>query len=349
MKIEIEYEASWRNSFLEEGEDINNNKPLPKKGRKFIASSTNLNGKDKQKYFIRKNISLDTVMGILNRLIGEQRKLYQARKDDNYFFKNIESKVTFDDIESKRIESNEVVYLRNKNNSEDRNSFTGAIKVDDPLFTSDYSKEFWGVLNLEFDELIKFILNENKVSVEIELDPLLIADKIQQLEKMKFIEKSKNIENVLEVFEKLYPDVNYYNQKDKIKPAWLYFSSLYLQHNRLSKRYNMKGVLTNRGAITGISKKSFTKKQFMERFTTGKMKKIFGNPYMMEVFTKGEGKSMAMLTKASGVLEITIDIPRDQAKELKSMIDNAGVSSFYLGKKGLAYVTSISTKEVKKR
>jgi 3-hydroxyisobutyrate dehydrogenase-like beta-hydroxyacid dehydrogenase len=57
---------------------------------------------------------------------------------------------------------------------------------------------------------------------------------------------------------------------------------------------------------------------------------------------------MSMLTKASGVLEIIIDIPRDQAKELKKMIENAGVSSFYLGKKGLAYVTKIDTREVKK-
>ena len=30
------------------------------------------------------------------------------------------------------------------------------------------------------------------------------------------------------------------------------------------------------------------------------------------------------------------------------MIDNAGVSSFYLGKKGLAYVTDIDTREERK-
>jgi len=349
MKIEIEYEASWRNSFLDP--NTSNNEPLPKKGkkeegRKFIASSTNLNGKDGSKYYISREITLDTIMGVLNRLIGDQRKLYQARQDKSYYFGNKENRVTFKD--NIKVTSNEIVYLRNNNNSFDRNSFTGAIKTNDVLFASDYSKEFWGVLNLEFDELINFILNEEKINTEIELNPICIADKIDQLDKMKVIEKSYNIEKVIEIFNKLYPDIVYVNQQDKVKPIWFYLSSLYLQYERLKNIYDMEDVLTKRGAITGISKKNFTKKQFMERFTTGKMKKIFGNPYVMKTKKRGEGQVTSMLTKANGTLDIIIDIPRDEAKELKKLIDNAGVSSFYLGKKGLAYVTHISTKEVKK-
>jgi hypothetical protein len=38
MQIIIEYESSWRNSFL----DGSNNEPLPKGGRNFIASMTTL-------------------------------------------------------------------------------------------------------------------------------------------------------------------------------------------------------------------------------------------------------------------------------------------------------------------
>ena len=83
----------------------------------------------------------------------------------------------------------------------------------------------------------------------------------------------------------------------------------------------------------------------MSRFTTGDKKKIWGNPYIREEFIKGEGKTKHLMTKASGTLEIILNISRDKAKEIKNMIDNAGVSSFYLGKKGLAYVTSISTRE----
>ena len=85
----------------------------------------------------------------------------------------------------------------------------------------------------------------------------------------------------------------------------------------------------------------------MNRFTTGDKKKIFGNPYMAKSFVKGEGEINSLLTKASGILEIIIDIKRDEAKTLKKMIENAGVSSFYLGKKGLAYIIKIDTREVK--
>ena len=54
-----------------------------------------------------------------------------------------------------------------------------------------------------------------------------------------------------------------------------------------------------------------------------------------------------LMTKASGTLEININVDREKAKEIKTMIDNAGVSSFYLGKKGLAYITDIDTREAR--
>ena len=38
---------------------------------------------------------------------------------------------------------------------------------------------------------------------------------------------------------------------------------------------------------------------------------------------------------------IELPLEKDKARELESMINNAGVSSFYLGKKGLAYVSEI--------
>jgi hypothetical protein len=79
----------------------------------------------------------------------------------------------------------------------------------------------------------------------------------------------------------------------------------------------------------------------MARYTTGDKKRIWGNPYMREEFVKGEGKIKQLLTKASGQLEVNIDIEREDARHLKLLIDSAGVSSFYLGKKGLAYVSDI--------
>ena len=104
MQIIIEYESSWRNSFL----DGNNNEALPKKGRKFIGSMTSLKQAEN---FIQREITLDTVMGILNRLIGDQRKLYQARNQPAYYFSDIEPLVSFED--KKVVSNNEIMYIRN--------------------------------------------------------------------------------------------------------------------------------------------------------------------------------------------------------------------------------------------
>lgn len=82
MKITIEYESSWRNSFL----DGSNNEVLPKNGRKYIAAKKFLT---KEEDSVKRHITKDTIMGILNRLIGDQRKLYQSRTTENYYFKDI--------------------------------------------------------------------------------------------------------------------------------------------------------------------------------------------------------------------------------------------------------------------
>ena len=340
MKIEIEYESSWRNSFL----DGNNNQVLPKgkKGRTFIGSITALN-KNSNNY-IKRSITLDTVMGILNRLIGDQKKLYQSRKDNEYFFKDIESKVTFKD--NIKILNDELVYLRNISGNTDQNSYTGLIKTNDKLFTSDYSKDFWGVLAFDIDELIEFITHGKKVDKNIELDPIFISDRFDEIKKIKALEESELLLECLNILENKFEGIKYKNNKNKIVPLTLYCSALYLQIERLSIKYNLSSALTKSGTIPGISKRSFTKKDFMYRLTTGEKKKIFGNPYISKSFKEAEGPITAMLTKANGTLEINIDIKKDKAKYLKKLIENAGVSSFYLGKKGLAYVTNIDTREV---
>ena len=337
MKIEIEYEASWRNSFL----DGSNDEALPKNGRKYIASSTNL---AKSENYIKREVTLSTVMGILNRLIGDQRKLYQAKKDENYYFQDIERMITFHDVV--KVENSEIVYLRNMLGNTDQNSFTGMINTDDVLLTSNYSAHLWNVLALDFDELISFIVNETIIEKEMLLDPIAISDRFGEIGKFKAVEASNDVLQALAVLDQKFEGTNYKNNKEQIVPLNLYCSALYLQVERLSKSYDLSSALTKSGSLAGVSKRLFTKKDFMNRFTTGEKKKIFGNPYIAKSFVQGEGQVTSKLTKASGQLEITIDIDREKAKELEQMIENAGVSSFYLGKKGLAYVTHIDTREV---
>ncbi|MBV1874899.1 MAG: hypothetical protein KUG80_08955 [Gammaproteobacteria bacterium] len=344
MRIIIDYESSWRNSFL----DGDNNEPLPPKGRKFVGSMTNLK---KPENFKNRQVTLDTVMGLLNRFIGDQRKLYQSRGGESYFFADIDylgtEKVMFED---RSIETREMTFIRNITGSTDQNSFTGSIKTSDTMFQSDYSEEFWGILALDFEPLCQFIVGtESRVQTVIEMDPISILSKLEVINKEKPVENKGLAGRVLEVLHQQFPEIEYLNKKDMIMPISLYCSALYLQLDRLEKRdFDMESAKTKAGGISGISKRGFTAKDFMNRFTTGDKKKIWGNPYIRKERKKGVGEITSLMTKASGQLEINLDVSRDKAKEIKGMIERAGVSSFYLGKKGLAYISQeIDTRELR--
>ena len=335
MQIFIEYESSWRNSFL----DGSNNEPLPKGGRNFIASMTTLKQAGNYK---KRDVSKDTVMGILNRLIGEQRKLYQARQDKEYYFSEIEKILQDEDIIDKSTISNEMVYIRNVSGSTDQNSFTGMIKANDPAFKSEYSSELWGILWLDLDEVAQFICNEKYlIQTDIGLDPISVCSQIELLSAEKAIDALDSVKDALDILQSKFDDVNYLNAKEQLPLISLYASALYLQIERLSKKYDLTNALTKSGGLSGISKRGFTKKDFMDRYTTGSKKLIWGNPFLLKEKKKGEGEVVSILSKASGQLIINLDISKDQARDLEEKIENAGVSSFYLGKKGLAYVTDI--------
>ena len=331
MKILIEYEASWRNSFL----DGSNNKELPKGGRKFIGSSTELK---KAGNLLCREVTIDTVMGILNRLIGDQKKLYQSRRDPKYFFKDIEPFVGFEDKPT--VINNDMTYIRNITGSTDPKSYTGMIK-NHPSLTSDYSKEFWGILGLDLVGICRFISGEDVGIPSIPLDPIGIADMLENIGKMRPVLREGVVDAAHGYLDSKYEVYNGLDKDGSVKPKNLYCSALYLQAERISTKYNLSGLLSKKGCLSGVSKNDFTKKDFMGRFTSGSGKKVWGNPYLLKKRIKGEGEVRYLMTKASGTLEINIDIDRKTGKEIRNIIENAGVSSFYLGKKGLAYVSKI--------
>ena len=335
MKITIAYESSWRNSFL----DGSNSEKLPTSGRNFIGSMTTLK---KEGNFIQRTINKDTVMGVLNRLIGEQAKLYQARQRPNYYFADIEQQLNDSDIIDKPIISNEMVYIRNVSGSTDQNSFTGLIKANDPAFKSAFSSSLWGVLWLSLDDILDFILDVTyQVNVLFELDPIVVSHQIEFLSSENPIDVKDKIQKALAILQANFPDINYLTAKEQLPLVSLYTSALYLQIERLKNQFDLTATLTKSGGLSGISKRGFTKKDFMDRYTTGGKKLIWGNPYLLKEKKKGEGEVSSILTKASGELEIHLNISKDQADDLKKRIEDAGVSAFYLGKKGLAYVKDI--------
>jgi hypothetical protein len=342
MRITIKYEASWRNSFL----GGSNNESLPKGGREFLGSMTALTKKNSQgdyANFIKREISKDTVMGVLNRLIGDQRKLYQSKQCANYFFADLEPHITFSDRQDRAKPINsEMVYIRNMTGNTDQNAFTGMIKANDPAFSESYSNAFWGVLTLDIKSLCQFVNHADyQIDSAVQFDPISVLQQLENLNGLKAIDLTETVQLALETLQKTFPEVDYKITNEKIKPIEIYCSALYLQISRLSRDHDVSKALTKSGGISGISKRGFTAKDFMNTYTTGNKKPIWGNPYMLKERRKGEGEVTSLLTKANGTLDIQLDIPEEKAKQLESMIEAAGVSSFYLGKKGLAYVDSL--------
>ena len=236
----------------------------------------------------------------------------------------------------------EIVYIRNITGSTDQNSFTGMIKGNDPIFGSDYSDAFWGLLTLDFEAVCQFIISPDFVVENTKtFDPLSVLEQLEQLNKLKAVESLGIVEEALSELQSQFPDAEYKDGKNMIKPITFYCSALYLQISRLSQHFDLSSALTKSGGISGISKRGFTPKDFMNRFTTGDKKPIWGNPYLLKEKRKGEGEVTSLLTKANGTLEIDLQIPQEKAELLKEMIEAAGVSSFYLGKKGLAYVDAL--------
>jgi hypothetical protein len=163
------------------------------------------------------------------------------------------------------------------------------------------------------------------------------------VERIGVIKKNKPLKNVgdlkefVDYFSNRFDGFSCLNPSGLVKQLPLYLTALDWQLGELSQSYDTNTAVTNAGKISGISYNNFTQKNFMGKYTTGGEKMVWGNPYAIKEF-----KSLKpLLTKASGQLEVNIDIEREEARYLKLLIDSAGVSSFYLGKKGLAYVSDI--------
>ncbi len=388
MRIVIDYHSSWQASFLE-GSD---QEPLPKNNRREFNASSKLT--------VKKDISItkNTVVGVLYRLIGDQRKLYQARQDGNSYFNKVvpESSVSFSSLTDNRWD--EAVMIINKKESRPpQSNYIGIIRSDTGLFFSEHAATLWAVLFLDMKTLINFINNDEKLGQQVKCNPMKILDRISDISKMdkletrksliesKRIQKAKSEDKLNELRSKLadqkdekkanklkrqinqqvefiaslereleaihndkslldYDNVlqqaikflksefsqEYLERDHKILPIRFYSAALYLQLNRMKDSgIDIKDLLNDRKGIQGFSKRSFNGvRDFLNPFSTSKT-------------AKKTVKTPANITKASGQLEIHLDIDSEKAKELKMMIDDAGVSSFYLGKKGLAYVSRI--------
>lgn len=346
MEISIKYDSIWGNSFIEAENEDN-------KKRKYIASLSSMNdnkNKDNQKdLYKRRGISLTTVYGLMYRLVGARAPLSQLLKTDDSIVMDL-IKGGLISFENKRvIESDELVYLKNNSLNTDQNSYSG---VPDESMMSMGLLNAVDVLFYSRDELVDYLKTGKKVKKHLpELSIIDLSKKLEEIYKTKEL-KLKKIEA---------DEVNHeYNEINKAYEAVLN-KEIHLNANlgllainksiyeTFKDNDEANKYLTSSSTFSGVSLNgnSFTLKDFMKKFASPKI--VYGNPYKTDFWVinpnSKDGKNMKfnkMLTKSNGELIIKIDCDRKTASDIKLAIDNAGVSAFYLGKKGLAYTDKIT-------
>ncbi|MDZ7906153.1 MAG: type I-Fv CRISPR-associated protein Cas5fv [Cypionkella sp.] len=132
-----------------------------------------------------------------------------------------------------------------------------------------------------------------------------------------------------------------YCKNGVIYPMALYSAALYLQAERLLEQGRGLSFLRNKKGdvqIQGFSKRGFNGVRDWLNTMAGKRKKTVGTPCLVQKHS-GKLEIELVLDKQEDKGKHYRDISR--AEELFMLIENAGVSAFYLGKKGLAYVSKI--------
>lgn len=364
MVVHIKFDSIWQNSFLEDGDT---------QKRKFIATSK-ARGQD-----LFRPITENTILGVLSRLIGDQRPLRLARESGDFYFDDIVTKISHQ-IKLSHGNTENSMLINKSENRPAQGTFIGVVSEDTELFFSSTSSLLWSVIYLNKYDVLSFILGDNYFNHTGDSRPLSIIKQMEKISNMstsklkqdelkeigekieKESKKKKVNSDLIEALESQMNDIEsermqtYYHKvhhvlltlKDKfpdvksfknneISPINLYVAALYLQADRMvNAGLDLSYCQSKEGEISihGFAKGSLNFngiRDFLNKFAGGKKK---------------TSKTPVEINKASGQLEITIDISREKAKELEQMIENAGVSSFYLGKKGLAYVTHIDTREV---
>lgn len=116
-----------------------------------------------------------------------------------------------------------------------------------------------------------------------------------------------------------------------------------IEDSLINKNGNIPGIATNSGKITVKDFYGFVSPKKL----SWSMPYMFDSKYLKKKEAKQFNQSNTTLGvgKECGLLEIIIDIPQEEAVILHNQIKAAAVSTFHVGKKGLAYVKGIEINE----
>ena len=352
MEIIINYDSSWHNSFLDgEANAPHFNEKGKYKQRKWLTTLYNFTKNGIKKADISKN----TALGILYRLIGDQRRLFQIMLDESRYFADIEGIISFTD--SKDYINGEITILKNMNfYAKNPSSYKGILHFDRPCFNETIYKKLWQVFWLDSEQLYDFIVNKKELDGNIgKVDPNIISAKLEICKKVKLSDII--CQNIVEEFKKsgieIFKDnIHLYKIYKKGEESGynvfaIYCAALYIAMKRLEvnsitlddvKNEKNKGKVG--GEIVGFSLRTHTPRTFYGHNSGGEVMN-YRCPTVCEKIIKGQGSIQHRMKKSGGKLSINIPCEYNKAVVIATQIKNAGVNSFYVGKKGLAYVEDI--------
>lgn len=404
MLIKISYESKYSLSTVKDGENILT-------GMAVITDNVNRNAKDlfnKENNFLQNikklneyypnyqyaDITQNTVLGILCRLIGEVRRLDSL--NDTHPVLAIKNKIKF---ENKNTAFQNEVILLHTPLKEVQNNAGGVIPEEKSnhflLTKNSLSETLLSVFDIKNQKELITILDginnddnslfHTKYNGDIQANTFVIKHALFENIQPNMIKGFCFFENtnvLKEIGERLFfgeiskvaileeyitSNIN----KPGFKPA-----SITIERKKLevSEVFNIGGFLfakklsflrkhglyekefetmlnTGKTSIKGLAPKSgnITIKDFYSNFVTDK-KMSWSMPYSVEVkkdlFVQDDLKEFNTgvklgVTKECGELTISLDLSLEEEVNFYKRIEAAGVNTFHLGKKGLAYVSDI--------
>lgn len=225
--------------------------------------------------------------------------------------------------------------------------------------------------NVPFEEMKQYLKEQNLLEDNIAIYKLIENFNSFQIRFLKYEkaynnflkEPDKNNEEVMNYVSILndlgkanYDDEQIFlNKQSRIMAGVMVYSAAYwlikngykneVENFIFNSKKNIAGIAGLNGAANIVG--ALTIKDLYGYFSEGKT--TFSSPYIFSMkYFKKEGekntintKTKVGLGKEDGLLEIEINVSKEEAIALKEQIENVGVSTFQMGKKGLAYVRRI--------
>lgn len=400
MLIKIKYESKYSLSTktetgcLKSMGELKEVRPEDKNIKEIIVSENSYleNIKEINKYYTNfkyADITQNTILGILCRLVGEVRRLDMLPPE--HLIMSLKDKISFTNCTTSF--QNEIVQLHTEEKLV-MNNAGGLIKKEHFLLNNNPLSET--LLNIF---LIKDGQDIQNLLKRMEINDASLAHDVygKNINIMTFLNEYRNmaekdrydklIENVnisfkennqlmtlvniasrlivgkpehIQEFRKNYPEEIFKKiDLDKHQLTEIYHIGSWLFTKKiqwlLEQKYykdDLEKGLNSKKTIKGIAPKTgtLTIREFYANFID-KNKTITTMPYFVDVnYNFFEKKDVYKvfnpyarlgITKESGELHIQIDIDYEKSVELKKHIYEAGVNTFHLGKKGLAYIDKI--------